>query len=178
MGKEPDVSDSGTLEQNTEPINDERAEALKYKNDIWVDSMWTTYQESLDFDLVNPADPDSRIRISRKISKGMSVKTGNKTPARIMNSALKLTLNPMMEEEKETWLNAQAMRKEIIETGKNLIKAISEMVTQFEDESTPEKAKSQEVEDAAKGAGVPAEENPSGDNGVVDNHDPERDEAF
>lgn len=183
MGTQSDHSETGSLDSTTEGVSQDRKnEVLKHKNEIWTDSLWTTYQESIDFDIVNPANPGGAIRISRKISKGMSVKTDSRTPTRIMNDALKMTLIPLMEEEKETWLNTKAMRKEVIETGKRLIKTLEDVVSSMEDEEAKIQENSpviiEEGDNVRHSEGDPAQEDSSGDNGVTDNNSTEGDFAF
>lgn len=154
----------------SDPLNERdkslKDELKKHKGHIWTDSMWTTYQESIDFEIPNPTNPGSPIRISRKISKGMSVKTDAKTPARIMNAALKVTLNPMLEEDKEEWLNTQRMKRELVNTGKALSRMLNDMADKIESEITEEKDErrpEEQIEECKADAGDNGTGNPEDD---------------
>jgi hypothetical protein len=161
-------TETGKVDDSTDKEKSIREELKEHKGRIWVDSLWTTYQESIDFEIPNPVNPESPIRISRKISKGMSVKTDSRTPARIMNEALKQTLNPMLEEDKEAWLNTQKMRRELVNTGRALTKAINDMVESIEGDEVGKH------EEPASGS----DENPSNNDGAPDPENTEGERLF
>lgn len=83
------------------------------RNNLWVDSLWQTYQESIDLVVPDedPAKPGKRI--TRKLSIGMSVKSDNRAPSSVLHFALSEALNIIMEEEKEKWLDSKVMEQEI-----------------------------------------------------------------
>ncbi len=88
--------------------------AKEMRDHLWTDSLWQTYQESLEVIVPDPANPNGPgHRITRKISMGMSVKSDNRAPAKILQYALSRSLNVLMEEEKEKWLDAKSMEMEI-----------------------------------------------------------------
>jgi len=84
------------------------------RDNLWTDSLWQTYQESIDIIVPDPDSPDGPgSRITRKLSIGMSVKSDNRAPAKVLQYALSKALNSIMEEEKERWLDTHTMKEEI-----------------------------------------------------------------
>jgi len=81
------------------------------RDNLWTDSLWQTYQESIDIIVPDPDSPDGPgSRITRKLSIGMSVKSDNRAPAKVLQYALSKALNSIMEEEKERWLDTHTMK--------------------------------------------------------------------
>ena len=84
------------------------------RDHLYIDSLWQTYQESVDLVVPDPANPEGPgSRITRKLSIGMSVKSDNRAPAKVLQFALSRALNGLMEEEKERWLEPKSMELEI-----------------------------------------------------------------
>jgi hypothetical protein len=102
------------IENKSKEDGELQSAAKEMRNNLWTDSMWQTYQESIDvvvFDPENPEGPGQRI--TRKLSIGMSVKSDNRAPAKVLQYALSRSLNSLMEEEKERWLDTNDMKQEI-----------------------------------------------------------------
>jgi len=97
-----------------EEESDLQSAAKEMRDHLWTDSLWQTYQESIEVIVPNADDPTGPgHRITRKISLGMSVKSDNRAPAKILQYSLSKALNVLMEEEKERWLDSKAMELEI-----------------------------------------------------------------
>lgn len=82
---------------------------------MWVDGLWLTHKES-----VTIKDPVSGDSVTREISVGMTVKSDRTARSDAMYTALRTSLNVIVEEEKETWLESHLMKEEVMKLSADL----------------------------------------------------------
>lgn len=73
----------------------------------WMESFWLTRKES-----VTVGDPGSGENITREFSVGMTVKSDGSAKSDELYKAVDRSLNIIIEEEKENWMNSHLMNKE------------------------------------------------------------------
>lgn len=98
----------------------------------WMESFWLTRKES-----VTVADPGSGESVTREFSVGMTVKSDGSAKSDELYKAVDRSLNIIIEEEKETWMNSHLMNKEK-EALKSKLKDASEQIEEPQEEVNEE----------------------------------------
>lgn len=80
---------------------------------MWVDSVLLNYTEELDVNVPVADKPGEFHRLQRRLSMGITVKSDNRAPLRVLHHAASKALNHHFEDEKERWLDAEKMRVEL-----------------------------------------------------------------
>jgi len=107
-------------EQGASPAS-ELDEATKAMADhMWVDSILLNYTEELDVNVPVAGKPGEFHRLQRRISMGITVKSDNRAPLKILHNAASKALNSHFEDEKERWLDAEKMRVELAKAKEQL----------------------------------------------------------
>lgn len=73
----------------------------------WMESFWLTRKES-----VTVGDPSSGESVTREFSVGMTVKSDGSAKSDELYKAVDRSLNIIIEEEKESWMNSHLMNRE------------------------------------------------------------------
>jgi hypothetical protein len=101
----------------------------------WMESFWLTRKES-----VTVGDPGTGETITREFSVGMTVKSDGSAKSDELYKAVDRSLNIIIEEEKENWMNSHLMNKE-----KELLKKKLEVAHEVEEESQEDANEGQEA---------------------------------
>lgn len=105
--------DEETKEDNIETQGEQELdEAAKLmKDQMWIDSMLLNFTEEISVGIPDPNDSDAPDRTAmRRISMGITVKSSSRVPMRIMKHAASKSLNKHFEEERDKWLDEEAVR--------------------------------------------------------------------
>ena len=110
---ESDVEFTEEQSEQAQSVDDIDLAAQQMRGNLWVDSILLNYTEELDVVIPNPADSELNKRVLRRVSMGITVKSDNRAPIKILHRAASKSLNHIFEIEKEHWLDEEKMKLEI-----------------------------------------------------------------
>jgi len=106
--------------EGEEPMDELDLAAQQMRDNMWVDSILLNYTEELDVHVPDPASPGQDKRVLRRVSMGITVKSDNRAPIKVLHRAASKSLNHIFEEEKEHWLDEEKMKAEIARVQRSL----------------------------------------------------------
>ena len=123
MGKEPIYESEEEVEENgSADLSSDLDKAMVENRDhMWVDSILINFTEDMTVGIPDENEESGIRNISRRISMGITAKSDNRTPIKILHNAASKSLHSVFETEKEKWLNEVAIKAEVKKIQKKVL---------------------------------------------------------